>query len=82
MSNLRGACGVTRWEGESNESEYQRCGIVTHANGVKCGVVKWMKRNTLWWVGHLEKKKSEKFVKKLEGKKKNMCVKLSFLGRE
>ena len=25
MSYLRGACGVTRWEGESNESLYERC---------------------------------------------------------
>ena len=40
MSYLRGPCCVTRWEDESNESVYERCCIKTHANGVKCGVVK------------------------------------------
>ena len=40
MSYLRGACGVTRWEGESNESVYERCGMGLIANGAKCGVVK------------------------------------------
>ncbi len=44
MSYLRGACGVTRWDGESNESVYERCGMGSQANGVKCGVVKWVKR--------------------------------------
>ena len=42
MSYLRGACGVTRWEGESNASVYKRCGIGLCANGVKCGAVEWM----------------------------------------
>ena len=59
MSYLREACGVTRWEGESNESICKRCGMGPYSNGVKCGVVKWMKRNML------ERKKSEKFVKKV-----------------
>ncbi len=27
MSYLRGACGVTRLDGESNESMYERCAI-------------------------------------------------------
>ena len=39
MSNLRGARGVTKWEGESNESMYERCGIGACGNGVKCGVM-------------------------------------------
>ena len=34
-------------------------------NGVKCGVVEWVKRNTWRWLGHLEGKKSEEFVKKV-----------------
>ncbi len=33
MSYLRGACGVTKWEGESNESVYKRCDMGTGANG-------------------------------------------------
>ena len=40
ISYLRGACGVTRLEGESNE----RCVMGTHANGVKFGVVEWVKK--------------------------------------
>ena len=44
MSYVRGACGVTRWEGESNESVYERCGMGPCADGVKCGVVEWVKR--------------------------------------
>ncbi len=36
MSYLRGACGVTRWEGESNESVYERCSMSVCAMGVKC----------------------------------------------
>ena len=39
MSYPRGACGVTRWERESNESVYERSGMEPCANGVKCGVV-------------------------------------------
>ena len=35
------------------------------ANGVKCGVVEWVKRNVMRWVGHIEKKNNEKFVKKV-----------------
>ncbi len=35
MSYLRGACGVTRWEGQSNESMYEKCGIGTCGSGVK-----------------------------------------------
>ncbi len=61
MRYLRGACGVTRWDGESNE----RCGIGCHTNGVNCGLVEWMKRNTLRWFGHIGRMGSEEFVKKV-----------------
>ena len=46
MSYLRGACGVTKCDGESNESVCERCGMGSQANRVKCGVVEWVKRNT------------------------------------
>ncbi len=36
---LRGTCGVTRWDGESNESEQEKCGMGSHTRGVNCGVV-------------------------------------------
>ncbi len=39
MSYLRGACGVSRWDGMSNESVYERCGIRRRGSGVGCGVV-------------------------------------------
>ena len=44
---------------------YERCGMGTCENGVKCGIVEWVKRNTLRWFGHLERKKCEEFVKKV-----------------
>ena len=65
MSYLRGACGVTRWDGLSNESVYERCGMSHCANGVQCGAVEWVKRNTLRWYGHMERMKNEEFVKKV-----------------
>ncbi len=63
MSYLRGACGVTRWEGESNESMYERCSMGACASRVKCGVVEWVKRNAFRWFGHIERMNSEEFVK-------------------
>ncbi len=39
MSYLRGACGVSRWDGLNNESVYERCGMRGHGGGVECGVV-------------------------------------------
>ena len=65
MSYPRGACGVTRRECESNESVNERCGMGPCAKGVKCGVVEWVKRNALRWLGDLQEKMSEDFVKKL-----------------
>ena len=59
MSYLRRACSVTRWQVESNESVNEGCGMGTCENRVKCGVVGWVKIN------HLERKKSEEFVKKV-----------------
>ena len=37
--------------------------MIPCANGVKRGVVEWVKRNMLRWFGHMERKKSEEFVK-------------------
>ncbi len=44
MSYMRGGCGVTRWEGESNESKYERCSMVASSSEVKCGVVELGKK--------------------------------------
>ena len=65
ISYLRSGCGVTRWDGLSNECVYERCGMSPCAKGVQCGVVEWVKRNTLRWFGHIEIMKSEEFVKKV-----------------
>ena len=43
-SYLRRACGVTRWEGESNGSVFERCVMGPYASGLKCGVVEWVKK--------------------------------------
>ncbi len=63
MSYLRGSCGVNRWDGQSNESVYERCGMRGHGHGVWCGVVEWVKRSTLRWFGHIERMENEEFVK-------------------
>ncbi len=41
MSYLRGACGVSRWDGLINESVYERCVMRGRGIGVACGVVEW-----------------------------------------
>ncbi len=56
---------MTKWEGERNESLYERCGMETHANRVECGVMEWVKKkNTLRWFGHTEWMKTEEYVMK------------------
>ncbi len=65
MSYLRGACGVSRWDGLNNESVYERCGMSGHGSGEECGVVEWVKRSTLRWFGHTERMGNEEFVKKV-----------------
>ncbi len=37
----------------------------SHANGVNCGVVEWVKRNTLRWFEHIERMETEEFVKEV-----------------
>ena len=53
MDYLRGACGVTRLERESNERIYNRYGMSERGVGMECGVIEWVKRNTLRWFGHV-----------------------------
>ncbi len=65
MNYLRGACGVSRWDGLSNRSVYERCGVRERGSGMGCGVVEWVKRNTLRWFGHIERMGNEEFVKKV-----------------
>ncbi len=39
MRNLRGDCGVSRMDGESNESVYGRFGMSSKGERMRCGVV-------------------------------------------
>ncbi len=49
---------------------------------VKCGVVEWVKRNTLRWSGHTERMNSEELVKKVYVSEiKGSCRKGRPLGR-
>ncbi len=65
ISHLRGACGVRRWDGLSNESVYERCGMRGRGSGVGCGVMEWVKKSTLRWCCHIERMENEEFVKKV-----------------
>ncbi len=65
ISYLIGEYGVSRWDGLSNESVYERCGMRGHGSGVVCGVMEWVKRSTLRWFGHIERMGHEEFVKKV-----------------
>ncbi len=38
MSYIKGTCGVSRWDGESYESMYDRFGTGVTVKGVDCGV--------------------------------------------
>ena len=40
MSYQREACGMTRWEDESNKSMYEKCEMGACANRVQCGLIK------------------------------------------
>ncbi len=54
---------MSRWDGVSNESMYERCGMRGCESGVGCGAVEWVKRSTLRWFGHVERMENEEYVK-------------------
>ncbi len=77
---IRGACGATRWEGESHE----RCGMSTFGNRMRCvrsGVVERVKRNTLKWFSHVERMGSEEFVEAYESESEGPNRRGRLLGR-
>ncbi len=59
-SYLRGACGVSKWDGVSNESVYERCGMGPRGSGAGCCLVKWAR-----WSSHIERMENEEFVKRV-----------------
>ncbi len=63
MSYMRGACGVSRWDRESNEDTYGRLGVSETAVGLDCGVVGWGKRSKLRWYGHVMRMNECNFIK-------------------
>ncbi len=56
---------MTRRDGVSNESVYESYDMESRANGVNCGVVEWVERNTLRWFEYIERMGSEEFVNKV-----------------
>ncbi len=56
---------VNRWDGVSNESVYERCGMRGCGSGVGHGVVEWVKRSTLRWFDYIERMENEESVKKV-----------------
>ncbi len=63
MSYKRGACGVSRWDGESNEDMYGRFGMSKTAMGMDCEVAEWVKRSTLKWYEHVMRMNESDFYK-------------------
>ncbi len=43
-SYLRGACGMNRWDGLSDECVSERCGMRGRGSGVGCSVVEWVQK--------------------------------------
>ncbi len=56
---------MSRRDGLSSASVYERYGMRERGSGVGCGVVEWVKRSTLKWFGHIEIMENEEFVKKV-----------------
>ncbi len=62
VSYMRGACGVSRWDGESNEDMHGRFGVSEAAVGMDCGFVEWVKQSTLRWYGHVMRRVYESTI--------------------
>ncbi len=65
MSYMRGACGVSRWDGDSNEDMYERFGMSKTVVGMDCGMVEWVKPSTLRWYGHVMRMNECDFTKRV-----------------
>lgn len=50
---------------DSNEGVYKRCIMGAFATGEKCGVVQFVRRNTVRWSGYIKKMKSKEFMEKV-----------------
>ncbi len=65
MSYLRGACGVSRLDGVSNENMYERFGMCHVGVEKKRGVVEEVKQRTLRWFGNMERMEEGKMTGKV-----------------
>ncbi len=65
MSYLRGACGLNRMDGESNESVYEKFCMSFKSEGMNCGLVEVVKCRTFKWFGHLERMVGDELTKKI-----------------
>jgi len=65
MNYLRGACNISRRDMESNARIYRRFGMESDGVGIRCGVVEWVKRNTLRWFGHVERMQQDELTKRV-----------------
>lgn len=59
------SCGVSRMDGMSNESVYERFGMGHVSEGKKSGVVEEVKRQTLKWFGHMERMEESKMTRRV-----------------
>merc|ERR1719391_468942 len=64
MSYLRSSLGVTRWNQIENEEIYRRFGMSERGEGMKCGVVEWVKRSALRWFGHVQRMEENVLARK------------------
>ncbi len=62
---MQGACGVSRWDGESNKDMYGRFGMSKAAVGMDCGVIDWVKQSTLRWYGNVMRMNECSFTKRV-----------------
>ena len=65
MSYVRAAAGVTLMDGMRNEEVYGCLGIAEGAVGVNCGVIEWVKRNTMRWYGHVQRMPEDRLAKQV-----------------
>ncbi len=56
---------MSRMDGMSNESVYERFGMCHVGEGKKCGVVQDVKRQTLKWFGRVEQMEEGKMAKRV-----------------
>ncbi len=60
-----GACGVSRWDRESNENMYRRFGMSETAVGMDCVLVERVQRSTPRWYGHVTRMNECDFTKRV-----------------